>query len=201
MSALSPAQIEPELPLDADALGLSSDEFDTLLGTALDAAEDNVADMIDVALETETTTEALSRSHAAEPHDLPLPDRPIQSVASVDIDTDRVGGEPVSADDYEVHETHLELLPTADRETWPTERRAITVEWTHGYAEVPPMVRKAVTRLVRARLRAIDEDGIESDSLLGDSISYEPEESVIARARGDALEADEPEYYGGAGIV
>lgn len=201
MSALSPAQITPELPLDADALGLSSGEFDQLIQTALDAAEDNVADMIDVALETETTTQTLSRSHAAEPHDLPLPDRPIQSVASVGIDTDRVGGETVSSDDYGVHDTHLELLPTAERETWPAERRSITVEWTHGYATVPPMVRKAVTRLVRARLRAIDEDGIESDTLLGDSISYEPEESVVARARGDALEADEPEYYGGAGIV
>ena len=201
MSALSPAQIAPELPLDADALGLSSDEFDQLVQTALDAAEDNVADMIDVALETETAAQTLSRSHAAEPHDLPLPERPIQSVASVEIDTDRVGGETVSSDDYEVNDTHLELLPTAERETWPTERRSITVEWTHGYATVPPMVRKAVTRLVRARLRAIDEDGIESDSLLGDSISYEPEEAVIARARGDALEADEPDYYGGAGVV
>lgn len=201
MAALSPQQITPELPLDADALGLDSGEFETLVETAIEAAEDNVADMIDVALETETTTTTLARSHAADSHDLPLPDRPIQSVASVEIDTDRVGGESVAASDYEVHDTHLELLPTADRETWPTERRSITVEWTHGYDTVPPMVRKAVTRLVRARLRAIDEDGIESDSLLGDSISYEPEESVIARARGDALEADEPEYYGGAGVV
>lgn len=201
MPPLSPDDIKPELPLSAEALGLGSDEFDQLVERAIDAAVDNVEDWIDASLETKTSSESLSRSKAAAEYDLPLPDRPVQSVEEVTVHTDRVGGKDVSSEDYVVHETHLELLPTADRRSWPTARRSITVEWTHGYEDTPPMVRKAIVRLVRAHLRAIDEDGIESDSLLGDSISYEPEEAVVARARADAMESDEPQYYGGSEVV
>jgi len=194
-------EVKDELAFGSDAVGLDDATFDSLISSLIARETERVEDAIDVSLDTQTVTESLARPEHVNEHDLPLPARPVQSVASVSVDTDRVGGEAVSSDDYRVDDAYIELLPTADRDGWPSARRSITVEWTHGYAEVPPMVRKAVTRLVRARLRAIDEDGIESDSLLGDSISYEPEESVIARARGDALEADEPEYYGGAGIV
>jgi len=198
---LQPEEVTSELPFDADAFGMTEADFNSELESYIATAAERVEDWLGVSLEPETATETLSRPSHVDDHDLPLPDRPVQQVASVTIDTDRVSGDDVDADDYWVEETHLELKPDASRDSWPTDRRSITVEWTHGLEELPEGVKKAIIRLVRARLRAITADGISSDTIMGDSISYEPEEIVIRRARGDAAGYEAPSYYRGAASV
>jgi hypothetical protein len=212
MPAVSAEQVKDELSFGATALDMSQEQFNTLLeGKDSDETDDGLigreqerlVDEIDVALGVETLTETLSRPNSVEKYDLPLPNRPVQSVTSVSIATDRVGGSDITADDYIVHETHLELLPDAARNSWPTERRAITVEYDHGYptSEIPEPIRAALIGLVRAVLQEIEADGIESESIAGDSVSYELRDDVVARHLGRARRFDKPDYYGGAQVV
>lgn len=200
---VTPADVKRELSFGSDAVGLTEAEFDTLLGDLIARETERVADEIDVALGEETVTEDLERPETVDEYDLPLPDRPVNGVASVTIDTDRVGGDPVAADDYYVEDTHLELKPTADRDAWPTERRSVSVEWTHGYADgsEPTPVTAAIIGLVRQALQEIDADGIESESIDGQSVSYELADSVVARHLGRAHRFDEPDYYGGSQVI
>lgn len=198
------AEVKDELAFGSDAVGLSDADFDSLIDSLISRETARVEDEIDVSLGTETTTEDLERPDHVNEYDLPLPSRPVQSVASVDIDTDRAGGEAVASDDYTVvDDAHLELLPAADRDGWPTERRSITVEWTHGYAEgdEPNPVNGAIIGLVRHALKEIESDGIESESIGGDSVTYELGDAVIARHLMRAKRFNEPDYYGGANLV
>lgn len=198
---LEPDEVTSELPFDAGAFGMTDDQFQTELESYITTAADRVENWLGVSLESETVTEELSRPSHVDKSDLPLPEVPIQDVVSVSIDADRVTGGDISPDDYWVVDTHLELKPSASRRSWPTQRRSVTVEWTHGLEEVPEGAKKAIIRLVRARLRAITADGISSDTIMGDSISYEPEENVIRRARADVAGYEAPSYYGGAASV
>jgi hypothetical protein len=198
------AEVKDELAFGSDAVGLSDAAFDSLIDSLISRETARVEDEIDVSLGTETEIEDLERPDHVNEYDLPLPSRPVQSVASVSIDTDRVGGEAVTADDYSiVDEAYLELLPAADRDGWPTERRAITVEWTHGYADgsEPDPINGAIIGLVRHALKEIESDGIESESIGGDSVTYEVSDAVIARHLGRAKRFEEPDYYGGANVV
>lgn len=199
--ALEPEQVTSELPFDGKAFDMSEEEFQKELQTYIDTATEKVETWLGVSLSRETTTRDLSRPSHVDGNDLPLPEVPAQDVVSVSIDTDRVVGRGVDEDDYWVEETHLELKPGADRWSWPTDRRSITVEWEYGYNEVPESAKQAIIRLVRARFRAITADGISSDTIMGDSISYEPEETVILRARQDVAGFEAPSYYGGAESV
>ena len=200
---VTPSDVRDELAVGPNALGLTDAEFDSLLQTLIDRETERVADAIDVALGTETTTESLSRPGHVDEYDLPLPDRPVQSVADVTIDTDRAGGVAVASDDYEVNDAHLELLPSADRDAWPTERRSITVEWTHGYPDgsEPDVVAGAIIGLVRQAVQEIDADGVESESIDGQSVTYELADAVVGRHLGRAHRFDEPDYYGGANVI
>lgn len=197
------ADVKRELSFGSDAVGLSESDFDSLISDLIARETERVADEIDVALGEETTTAELARPETVDEYDLPLPKRPVKSVASVDIDTDRVGGDPVSSDDYYVEDTHLELKPDADRTQWPTARRSITVEWTHGYAtdSEPEAVAAAIVGLVRHALQEIDADGIESESIGSQSVTYELADTVIARHLSRAHRFDEPDYYGGAQVI
>lgn len=200
---VTPSDVRDELAVGPNALGLTDTEFETLLQTLIDRETERVADAIDVALGTETTTESLSRPAHVDEFDLPLPDRPVQSVADVTIDTDRVGGAGVASADYAVNEACLELLPSADRDAWPTERRSVTVEWTHGYADgsEPDVVAGAIIGLVRQALQEVDADGISQESIADQSVSYEVADAVVSRHLGRAHRFDEPDYYGGANII
>lgn len=198
---LEPANVTSELPFEAGAFGMTDEQFQSELEEYISTAAERVETWLGVSLTTETVTQRLSRPSHVDGHDLPLPEVPVQDVISVSIDTDRVYGRDVGEDDYWVEETHLELRPGADRTSWPTDRRSVTVEWEHGYAEVPDSAKKAIIRLVRARLRAITADGVSSDTIMGDSISYEPEEAVVLRARQDVAGFEAPSYYGGAESV
>lgn len=198
------AEVKDELAFGSDAVGLSDQDFDSLIDSLIARETERVEDAIDVSLGTQTVTESLSRPGHVNEYDLPLPARPVQSVASVSIDTDRVGGETVASDDYTVvDEAYIELLPAADRDGWPTERRSITVEWTHGYAdgEEPDPINGAIIGLVRHALKEIESDGIESESIGGDSVTYEVSDAVIGRHLGRAKRFEQPDYYGGSGVV
>ena len=201
---LTPSDVRDELAFGPEALGMTDTEFDALLDQLIGRETERVTDEIDVVLGAETTTESLARPTHVDEFDLPLPARPIQSVESVSIDTERVSGDDVDAEtDVIVEETHLELDPSADRRRWPTERRSITVEWTHGYPEgdIPTPIRGAIIGLVRLTLQEMEADGVESESVDGDSVSYEPREDVVSRHLARAKDFDAPSYYGGAQVI
>ena len=199
---VTPEDIKAELAFDETALGVGSEVFDSLLTDLIDRETARVVDEIDVELEETTTTATIARPGTVEEYDLPLPNRPVLSLESIEL-SDRVRGPSVSVDDVFVESTHLELKPEADRRWWPTDRRSITVEWTHGYpaSETPEPIRGAIIGLVRHALQEIESDGIESESIGSDSVSYELGEDVVNRHLWRAKEFDAPSYYGGSMVV
>ena len=203
MTVIDVTDVRDEVAFSEEALSLSESAFDAVVTRLIGRETERVEDAIDVSLGTETATETLSRPASVVEHALPLPKRPVQSVESVSIDTDRVGGAEVTADDYVAHETHLELLPSAERSWWPTDRRAIEVEWTHGYTEsdVPDPIRGAIIGLVRQSLQEADADGIESESIDGQSVTYELADDVVSRHLARAKRFDEPDFYGGTQVI
>lgn len=204
MSVIDPADVTDELAFGAEALGLSEADFDSLIQRLIDRETPRVEDAIDVSLGTETVTKTLSRPTHVDEHDLPLPAKPIQSVESVSIDTERVSGAAVALpEDVVVEETHLALAVRADRLSWPTKRRSITVEWTHGYPETdtPEPIRGALIGLVRHALQEVEADGISSESIDGHSVTYELGDDVVRRHLARAAQFDAPSYYGGTQVV
>ena len=201
---VTPAEVRDELAFDASAfVNLDSDGFDALLQRLIERETERVADALDVTVGVEATTEVTSRPRSVAEHLLPLSDRPVQAVTDVTIDTDRVAGGGVADDGFVVHETHLELLPAADRARWPTDRRSVTVEYDHGVAEddVPEVVRGAVIGLVRSALQEIEADGLNSESIDGHNVNYELGDEVVGRHLNRARRFDEPEFYGATQIV
>ena len=203
MPVIEPTDIKDELAFGAKALGLSEANFDSLLQNLIRRETSRAEDAINVSLGIKTVIETVSRPASVNEFDLPLPRRPVQSVTSVSIDADRVGGPAVSPDDFAVHDTHLELLPSADRTAWPTGRRAVEVEWTHGYPEndAPEPIRGALIGLVRQALQEVEADGVSQESLDGHTVSYELGEAVVARHLARANQFDAPSYYDGSGVV
>lgn len=199
---VTPDDVRDELSFDSNALGMDEPEFESLITRFIDRETERVEDAIDVVLSEETTVEQLSRPSSVDGPFLPLPNRPVQSVESIKI-AKHVGGATVSVDDVFVEDTHLELKPDAERNQWPTDRRSIEIEWTHGYdAEtLPGPVRAAIIGLVRAALQEIEADGIESESIGDQSVSYELRDDVVARHLRRAKRFDEPSYYGGAMMI
>ena len=201
---VTPSEVRDELAFGAEALGLADAEFDTLVGRLIERETERVADEIDVLLGTETTTARLSRPRHVDEYALPLPDRPVQSVVDVTIDTDRAGEPGVSASDYRIVDgVALELEADAGRRRWPTDRRSITVEWTHGYAEgeIPGPIQGAIVGLVRHALQEVESDGVENESIGDNSVSYELGDDVVARHLARAKQFDAPSYYGGAQVI
>ena len=199
---LTTDDIRDELSFDERALGMDAGAFDELLDRLLDREQSRVEDAIDVALGTETVTDTLSRPSSVAREDLPLPNRPVQSVESIEI-SDDAGGAAVAVDDVFVEDAYLELKPEADRNSWPTRRRSVIVEWTHGYpdGETPEPVRGAIIGLVRQALQEIEADGVENESIDGHSVSYELADDVVSRHLYRAKRFDEPSYYGGSQTV
>ena len=200
---VTPADVREELAFSDDALPDAIDDVDAFLQRLIDRETLRVGDEIDVSLGVETVTEQTSRPASVDGVFLPLDNRPVQSVTSVDIDTDRASGPAVTADDYIVEDTHLELAPEADRNRWPTERRSITVEYEHGYpdGDVPGPIEAAIIGLVRHAITEIEGDGVESESIAGQSVDYELGEDVVARHLYRAKQFDEPSFYGGTQVI
>jgi len=199
---VTPEDVKAELAFDETALGIDSSAFEALLTDLIGRETARIVDEIDVELEEKTATATLSRPSTVEGFDLPLPKRPVQSVVSIEL-ADRISGPSVAVDDVIVESTHLELKPDADRREWPTKRRSITVEWTHGYPadETPEPIRGAIIGLVRHALQEIESDGIESESIDGDSVTYELGENVVNRHLWRAKEFDEPSFDSGAMVI
>jgi hypothetical protein len=202
--SVTAADVKDELAVRAEAVGLTASEFDSLLSDLIDRETERVEDAIDVVLSTETVTADLSRPLSVEEYLLPLPDRPVQSVASVSIDTDRAGGDDVSASEYRVEDTHLELIPdNGVRDSWPTQRRSITVEYTHGYPDgsEPEPINGAIIGLVRHAIQEIESDGVNSENIDGQSVDYELGDDVVRRHIYRARQFDEPDFYGGTQVI
>lgn len=200
---VTPADVRRELAVTAAAVGLSDSEFDGLLSDVIARETERVEDAIDVRLGTETVTEATSRPASVAGPLLPLSKRPVQSVVDVTIDTDRTGGVAVTAADYVVEDTHLELDPEADRDAWPDARRSITVEYTHGYpdGDEPAPVNGAIIGLVRQAIQEIEADGIGQESIGSQLVNYELADDVVMRHLYRAQRFDEPDFYGGAQVI
>ena len=200
---VTPADVREELAYSDDALPDAITDVDTFLQGLIDRETQRVVDDIDVSLGVQTTTEQTSRPASVGDVFLPLDNRPIQSVVDVTIDTDRVGGNAVTSDDYIVTETHLELEPDADRNRWPTKRRSISVEYEHGYPDddVPAPIGGAIIGLVRQAITEIEGDGVNSESIDGQSVDYELGEDVVARHLYRAKQFDEPSFYGGTQVI
>lgn len=201
---VTPDAVKDEIAVSADAVGLTASEFDALLSTLIDRETARIEDAIDVKLGTETATQTFRRPPSVAEHLLPLPKRPVQSVADVTIDTDRAGGNDVTSSEYIVNETHLELKPdNGVRDSWPTLRRSITVEWTHGYPDgsEPKPINGAIIGLVRHAIQEFESDGVESESIDGQSVTYELGNAVVARHIHRAQQFDEPAFYGGAQVI
>lgn len=197
---LTAEELQRELPFHAVDINpdLTDTEYDQLLKDALRSESARIERWVDVEFSLTPTTEQLSRPESVPERELPLPERPIESVQSVTADgTDLTEGE-----DYAVEETHLVLLTDAAVNEWPTEYRSISVEWTHGYDGVPADVKEALVRLCRARLKRTHADGLESESTGdGSSVSYEPDEVMLSSVYAVVDDYDAPSYYGGASVV
>lgn len=203
--AVTVERVKTEMDLSARAVGLSEAAFDTLLADLVTRETERVADAVDVSLGMTVETASLSRPDSVADPYLPLPERPVQSVESVTLALDRVAGGPVGDLDYLVESTHLELRPgpETDRTAWPTQRRSVTVTWTHGYmaADQPAVIDAAIIGLVRHAVQEINSDGVESESVDGQSVSYELAETVVSRHLDRACQFDAPGFYGGANLV
>ncbi len=194
--------VRDELAFDEIALDMDTAEFDALLEDLIGRETERVVDAIGVVLGTETATETLSRPSSVDGPFLPLPKRPVVSLESVEI-TDNASGPAVGVGDVIVEDTHLELEPSAERNSWPTDRRSVSVEWTHGYpeGEEPDAINGAIIGLVRHALQEIEADGVENESIGGDSVSYELGDDVLRRHLIRAKRFDEPSFYGGSNVV
>ena len=200
---VKPADVREELAFSDDALPDAIDDVDDFLEGLIERETLRVSDEIDVSLGVEPTTEQTSRPASVDGVFLPLDNRPVQSVVDVTIDTDRASGPAVTADDYIVESTHLELEPEADRNRWPTDRRSITVEYEHGYPEgdIPEPIDAAIIGLVRHAITEIEGDGVDTESIAGQSVNYELGEDVVARHLYRAKQFDEPSFYGGTQVI
>jgi hypothetical protein len=200
---LTVEELQRELPFHWTDINpdLTEAEYDQLLQDTLRSESARIERWVDVEFSLTHTTEQLSRPESAPERELPLPERPIESVQSVTVETTSVT-DLTEGEDYAVEETHLVLLKDAAVNEWPTEYRSISVEWTHGHDGVPADVEEALVRLCRARLKRTQSDGLESESTGdGSSVSYEPDEVMLSGVYATVDDYDAPSYYGGSSVV
>lgn len=180
---VTPAEVQDELAVSSNALGLTDTEFNTLLGRLITRETERIETTLGVSLsETEVTVTTERPRHVSDRH-LPLANTPIRAVSSISIDTSRAYGDDITAADVIVEDTHLGLYADAPRDSWPTATGSVTVTYTHGYpeADLPAVVDGAVIGLVRQAIQEIEADGIDSESVTGDSVSYQVPETVVNR--------------------
>lgn len=193
--------VRRELSVQPMALGLSDTEFDTLLSDLITRETERIETVLGVSLSEDEISVTTERPrHVSERH-LPLAWTPIRSVSSISIDTSRAYGDDVTAADVIVTDTHLELNADAPRVSWPSTEGSITVTYTHGYpeADLPGVVEGAIIGLVRQAVQEIEADGINTESVTGDSVTYQLPETVVNRHLSRADEYIAP-AYGSGGI-
>lgn len=198
-------ELKPELTYNAVTLGLSDAEFQTVLQNGLSEASDFVEQWTGTVFTPTTATARVAQPPRATAYDLPLPERPIQSVSSVTVD----GTSLTEGDDYRISRdaTHLRLIPGAAIDEWPAEDAAALaapgaeVEWTYGYETLPGPVRSAVVRIARHYVAQIHEDGLEQESAEDRSEIYRPPEAIKAECKTMIEGYDTPSYSGAAGAM
>lgn len=192
---VSSAELQQELPFEAaDFPTLSEVAFDSALDRALAAASDHIEAITGTRFVSTQTTETMSHPGYAEDHDLPLSETPVMSVDELDIEDE---DDLTEGDDYHVHDTHIELDPDGELSSWPTDRRSIEVTWTYGHDSVPDDITRAVIRLARAHLEAIELDALESD---GEGV-YRSYDTIAREVARDVNHRKAPAYGGGAMAV
>jgi len=204
---LNAEELQRELPFGPYDLQIDDEttdaagntDWDNLLLDVLGRESDRVDEWASTTFVTETSTEELARPEHVPRRDLPLPARPIHSVATISVDDE---GELTQGDDFAVEPTHLVLLEDADISAWPTDYRSIEAEWTHGHDAVPGEVADALVRLCRNAIERIKTDGLESESTGdGASYSYRLPSDVKAEAASAIGAHEAPSYYGGAAVI
>lgn len=190
--------VKRELPFDEEAFDLDKSEYDDLVDSVISREVDRLSDQVGVEFELSTSQLWLERPEYVERHLLPLPRRPVIDVLSIGFDDDRVSDTTVEIpDDVIVHDTHLELEPSADRTSWPTRRRSVQVEWQHGFEQLPHEVVSSVIGLVRQGLREIKADGVRDEAIGPQRVTYELPEAVVNRHVERAREASRFEFHSG----
>lgn len=197
--------IERELPFEPFDLGVDDETtdadgntaWDYLLMDVRDGAEARINAWTGTTFElVEETVETERPGHVPD-RDLPLEATPIESVTSVTVE-----GETLAIADVIIHDTHLELDASADRDAWPTDRRSVEVTFTYGYQDPPQAVVDAVVRLARARLDRVQSDGLESESPGdGSSVNYRAPAELQRDVRATIQDVTAPSYGGGAMYV
>lgn len=171
--------------------------FDDLVRKAIGDESDRLESetFADTRFEITTATATVYSSDAAAGSDLLVPDRPLDSLVSIElVDED----EQLEPTDVRVRETHLELKDSAPIDDWSGE---ISLEYEYGHDGMPGELRDALIRLVRSKLQRIKADGVESDSLpSGQSVSYRPPEDVVTQAQKTARKY-RPDSYGSGAMV
>lgn len=191
------SDLQNELPFDdADLPMQDATQFDSALNRALESASDAVEQWGETVYQTTTATESLDRPAHVPESDLPMPRRPVQSVQSVDVD----GTALTEGDDYVVESTHLSLVadPASGVDEWPTDQQSVTVEWTHGFSELPGPVEEAIIRLARSSLDQIETDGYSADE---DGWQIRPPAAIKSECAAMVDDYSAPSYYTGAMMV
>ncbi|GGL55130.1 hypothetical protein [Halocalculus aciditolerans] len=202
---VSVEELEAELSWTAEDLGVPTTDTDgdgtpqwtNLLERLLREECERVDDWLGTTFEITTTTATLDGTDGDE---LPLPKRPVQSVASVTIHTED-GDTTVPVEDVVVEEAFIALLPSADVDAFPDGRRSVSVEWTYGYETVPGPVREGVIRLVRKRLAMIEEDGLKQESVGDGSWTYQVPADVRQEVRASVARYAPPRYSPAAEVI
>lgn len=201
-------ELKRELPFDAadyriddtteDAAGHT--DWDNVLERAIDTAERLLEDWLETTFQVTTVTESLSRPDHVDSIDLPLPDLPIDAVASVETEDDGVLTEGT---DYHVLETHLRIEEDSTTiQSWPTGFQEITVTWDYGFDGAPEPVREGIIRVARDAVEQIATDGLERESTGdGASYTYRPPQHVKAEVLAMTREYQAPSYYSGSMVI
>lgn len=183
MALLTAAQARLHLP------GLTGTGEDTAIGTIIDRVEALIAVFIGHPPASvggtptvESTTYTLYTDRGAAPiridgDDLVLPVRPLTAVSAVYDDDQRSYGTAVSSADYEVlgDEGRIRLLPTRSHAGWSSDIAAIKVACTAGWSTAPDWLAHAVALWMRHIWDLRREQGRESTSQQGVSVSFRDE--------------------------
>lgn len=194
------AELKREIPFSAADFDMTEAEFDALLqGDAstdglMERASQRIESWADTQWFTSQITETTERPEYAPGRELPLNERPVQSVASVTVD-----GDALDASRYVVEDTFLRLTGDKRPRKWPDNYRSVEVTYTHGFETVPEAVTGAVIRLVRNALDQVQSDGLTNESVGDMSFTYRPPSDIKREVQAEL--PDTPSYHGGVNTI
>lgn len=198
-------ELEREIPFDAIDFDVDDEtedadgntEWDNLLLGILDRESGRIEKWANTVYEVADASATLEREDHVPNRDLPLSNRPIQSVTSV-----TVGGDAIDIANIHAAETHLVLLDDASISSWPTTFRSVDVEWTYGFESVPGPVEDALIRLCRNALERIQTDGLNQEQIVGGGMwNYRVPSEVLGEANAVVSAHSAPSYDSGVMVI